>query len=240
MDITGLDAVAIFLPQWLESVRRDCSHPAVVTWCPFNETWDTIHHFPEKQGMEQNDDVVRIIYEQTKLADPTRPCVDTSGNYHVRTDIYDVHDYQQDPAIFKENYDKLFTENTLWDRHHFRWRFNGLKEGVRQTWKGEPVHISEYGGIGFKLENNDSSVMRKSSWSYGKAATSFEEFYDRYRALTTAILDNPRVFGFCYTQLTDVEQEKNGLFEFRDRKPKFDLAVIAKINRRKAACEAEA
>ena len=237
MNITELDAVAIFLPEWLESVRRDYNHPSLITWCPFNESWDTSHHFPELQGKEQNNDVIRIIYEQTKQLDPTRPCVDSSGNYHVKTDIYDVHDYQQDPAIFKENYDKLVTENELWDRHHFRWRFNGRTEGVRQTWKGEPVHVSEYGGIGFKLENNDFTEGRKTSWSYGKTTTSFEEFYARYEGLTVALLDNPKIFGFCYTQLTDVEQEKNGLFEYETRKPKFDMAVISEINKRKAACE---
>ena len=167
----------------------------------------------------------------------SRPCVDTSGNYHVKTDIYDVHDYQQDPVIFRENYDKLVTENELWDRHHFRWRFNGGKEGVRQTWRGEPVHVSEYGGIGFRLENNDFTDGRKKAWSYGKTTTSYEEFYARYEGLTVAMLDNPKIFGFCYTQLTDVEQEKNGLFEYETRKPKFDMAVISEINKRKAACE---
>ena len=237
MNITELDAVAIFLPEWLESVRRDYNHPALITWCPFNESWDTTHHFPELQGKEQNNDVVRIIYEQTKQLDPTRPCVDSSGNYHVKTDIYDVHDYQQDPAIFKENYDKLVTENELWDRHHFRWRFNGRTEGVRQTWKGEPVHVSEYGGIGFKLPDNDFTEGRKKAWSYGSATTSYEEFYARYEGLTVAMLDNPKIFGFCYTQLTDVEQEKNGLFEYETRKPKFDMAVISEINKRKAAVE---
>ena len=237
MNITELDAVAIFLPEWLESVRRDYNHPALITWCPFNESWDTTHHFPELQGKEQNNDVVRIIYEQTKQLDPTRPCVDSSGNYHVKTDIYDVHDYQQDPAIFKENYDKLVTENELWDRHHFRWRFNGRTEGVRQTWKGEPVHVSEYGGIGFKLPENDFTDGRKKAWSYGSATTSYEEFYARYEGLTVAMLDNPKIFGFCYTQLTDVEQEKNGLFEYETRKPKFDMAVISEINKRKAAVE---
>ena len=237
MNITELDAVAIFLPEWLESVRRDYNHPALITWCPFNESWDTTHHFPELQGKEQNNDVVRIVYEQTKQLDPTRPCVDSSGNYHVKTDIYDVHDYQQDPAIFKANYDKLVTENELWDRHHFRWRFNGRTEGVRQTWKGEPVHVSEYGGIGFKLENNDFTAGRKTAWSYGQATTSYEEFYARYEGLTVAMLENPRIFGFCYTQLTDVEQEKNGLFEYETRKPKFDMAVISEINKRKAAVE---
>lgn len=237
INITELDAVAIFLPEWLESVRRDYNHPSIITWCPFNETWDTCNHFPELQSKEQNNDVIRIIYEQTKQLDPTRPCVDTSGNFHVKTDIFDVHDYEQDPAIFKENYDKLVTENELVDRHHFRLRRNNLKYGVRQTWQGEPVHVSEYGGIGFKLENNDYTSDRKVAWSYGKTTSSFEEFYARYEGLTTAILNNPKIYGLCYTQLTDVEQEKNGLFEYETRKPKFDMAIISEINKRKAACE---
>ena len=237
IDITELDAVAIFLPEWLESVRRDYSHPSIVTWCPFNETWDTTNHFPEKQSKEQNNDVIRIIYEQTKLLDPTRPCVDTSGNYHVKTDIFDVHDYEQDPAIFKANYDKLITDNELVDRHHFRLRRNNMSYGIRQTWQGEPIHVSEYGGIGFKLENNDYTSERKVAWSYGKTTSSYEEFYARYEGLTVAILDNPKIYGLCYTQLTDVEQEKNGLFEYETRAPKFDMAIISEINKRKAACE---
>ena len=237
IDITEVDAVAIFLPEWLESVRRDYNHPSIVTWCPFNETWDTCNHFPEKQSKEQNNDVIRIVYEQTKLLDPTRPCVDTSGNFHVKTDIFDVHDYEQDPAIFKANYDKLVTENELVDRHHLRLRRNNLVYGVRQTWKGEPIHVSEYGGIGFKLENNDYTGGRKVAWSYGKTTSSYEEFYARYEGLTTAILDNPKIYGMCYTQLTDVEQEKNGLFEYESRAPKFDMAIISEINKRKAACE---
>ena len=150
--------------------------------------------------------------------------IDASGNYHVKTDIYDVHDYTQDPALFKENYDRLYTEGVLHDRFY-----------KRQKWDGEPVHVSEYGGIGFMIENNDAN--RKWTWSYGNSTTSYEEFYARYEGLTTAILDNPRIFGFCYTQLTDVEQEKNGLFDYVTREPKFDLAIISEINKRKAAIE---
>ena len=102
--------------------------------------------------------------------------------------------------------------------------------GGRQEWDGkQPLFISEYGGIGFALQGN--------SWSYGKAAGDREEFYQRYRGLTDAILDNPLIMGFCYTQLTDVEQEQNGLFTYKGREPKFDMTVIAAINQRKAAIE---
>ena len=161
------------------------------------------------------------------MLDPSRPCIDASGNYHFVTDIFDVHDYEQNCELFKEHYDKLYTENDLYDRCG----------KSRQRWNGEPVMVSEYGGIGFQLETNGFEKGRTGNWSYGKAALSFDEFYARYEALTTALLDNPMMCGFCYTQLTDVEQEKNGLFNYDDRSPKFDMAIISGINKKKAAIE---
>lgn len=219
IDHSDIANLPMFLTDWLASVRRDCNHPAVIGWCPLNETWDN-----GAQCKRQDPAFLRMVYEQTKLADPTRPCIDTSGNYHVVTDVFDVHDYDQNPESFKEHYDHLFTEGQLYDRL-----------SNRQTWKGEPVFVSEYGGIGFCLPKTDDA--RHVAWSYGNATHSYEEFYARYRGLTDALLDNPRMFGFCYTQLTDVEQEQNGLFTYRDRKPKFDLQILSSINRRKAAIE---
>ena len=223
LDVSDISNLATFLPDWLASVRRDRNHPALVGWCPFNETWDDGPH-----RSRQDDELLRIVYEQTKLADPTRPCIDTSGNFHVVTDIYDVHDYEQNPEIFKNNYDKLFTSGELYDQvnnHH----------ATKQKWNGEPVFMSEYGGIGFQLTSVDKD--RKVSWSYGKSTHSYEEFYARYKGLTDALLDNPKMIGFCYTQLTDVEQEQNGLFEYATRAPKFDMEIISAINKRKAAIE---
>ena len=101
--------------------------------------------------------------------------------------------------------------------------------------------VSEYGGIGFQLETNGFEKGRTGNWSYGKAALSFDEFYARYEALTTALLDNPMMCGFCYTQLTDVEQEQNGLYNY-DRSPKFTEKAIKKIaecNQAIAAIEKE-
>ena len=223
LDNSNIGHLATFLPDWLASVRRDFNHPALIGWCPFNETWDD-----GPFCSRQNNELLRIVYEQTKLADPTRPCIDTSGNFHVVTDIYDVHDYEQNPEIFKEHYDALVTENTLFDKVN-------LTNRTKQHWRGEPVFMSEYGGIGFKHEDADSD--RKTSWSYGKATHSYEEFYARYKGLTEALLDNPKMIGFCYTQLTDVEQEVNGLFDYYTREPKFDMSIISSINKKKAAIE---
>ena len=216
MDHSNMGNLSTFLPDWLASVRRDYNHPAIIGWCPFNET-----------PTNQNNELIRIVYELTKQADPTRPCIDTSGWIHVVTDIYDVHDYEQNPEIFKANYDRLVTEDTLYDK---------FSDGNRrcQSWRGEPVFMSEYGGIGLMIERDEE---RKKSWSYGKATASYEEFYARYKGLTDALLDNPKMIGFCYTQLTDVEQEKNGLFNYDDRSPKFDMKIISEINKRRAAIE---
>lgn len=213
LDYSRDGALEAMLPQWCESVARDFNHPAIVGWCPFNETWD-------RDGRKQNDELLRIIYRVTKQLDETRPCIDTSGNFHVETDIFDVHDYEQKVEIFKGNYDRLMTEGVLFERFPDRQEYDGKK----------PVFVSEYGGIQWSLGS------RGDAWGYGNAPKSEQEFIDRYKGLTDALLDNERMFGFCYTQLYDIEQEQNGLYYY-DRSPKFDPELFRRINSRKAAIE---
>ena len=216
LDVTRPDAVYSVLPEWLEEVERDFNHPALIGWCPFNETWDRDHR-------KQDDNVLRAVYLATKSADPTRPCIDTSGNYHVVTDIYDVHDYEQNVEVFKNHYDELANGGELWDQVNHR------GTGVRQQYDGKlPVFISEYGGIGWTKEEK--------AWGYGNMPKSEEEFIERFRGLTSAILDNPRIMGLCYTQLTNVEQEQNGLYTY-DRQSKFDVKIFKDILTQKAAIE---
>lgn len=211
LDVSYADSVYGILFEWLEAIERDFNHPSIVGWCPFNETWD-------KAGRKQNDDVVRLVYLATKAVDNTRPCIDTSGGYHVLTDIFDVHDYDQDPKLFKEHYDQLAVDGTLFDRF-----------SARQTYQiGQPTFVSEYGGIGWTKDGT--------GWGYGNAPKSKEEFLIRLEGLTDALLDNPRMFGFCYTQLTDVEQEKNGLYTYQ-REAKFPPEIIQPIFSKKAAIE---
>ncbi|MBE6637746.1 MAG: beta-galactosidase [Ruminococcaceae bacterium] len=210
LDHSYADSIYGILPEWLEEVERDFNHPAIVGWCPFNETWD-------QNGRKQYDDALAVVYYATKAADPTRPCIDTSGNFHVVTDIYDVHDYEQDPAKFAETHASLATDGTYRDRF-----------GNRQNYDGKlPFFVSEYGGIQW---------TDKGGWGYGNAPKTEEEFLARLKGLTDVLLDNPRIFAYCYTQLTDVEQEQNGLYTY-DRKPKFDPAIIHAIFSKKAAVE---
>lgn len=213
LDITEPGSVLNFLPEWLEALERDYSHPAIIGWCPFNETWD-------QNNRRQCDDVLRLVYETTKAFDKTRPCIDTSGNFHVVTDIFDVHDYEQDPEKFAEYY-KDIDKGIVRDQ---------VERGIpnRQKYRGEPLFMSEYGGI----RKSDSSE----GWGYGNAPQNDEEFINRYRALTDILLDNPHFIGFCYTQLYDVEQEVNGLMTYH-RAFKLDPGIFREINSRKAAIE---
>ena len=200
--------MGIFLREWLEVVARDFNAPCIVGWCPYNEVWGE-----SNEGLREL--TLQMTYRATKAADPTRPCIDTSGGLHTETDIYDLHDYEQDPAIFRGHY-----PHDAMPHEPFRGRqaYDGVK----------PFFISEYGGIRWTED--------ASGWGYGVAPVTAEEFIARYDGLTQALLDHPDHMGFCYTQLTDVEQEQNGLYTY-DRKPKFDPAVIAAINRRPAAIE---
>ena len=59
-----------------------------------------------------------------------------------------------------------------------------------------------------------------------------EEFFTRLEKLTDVILSMDHICGYCYTQLTDVEQEKNGVY-FYDRSSKFDTSRFLHIFSRK-------
>ncbi|AIQ73223.1 beta-galactosidase [Paenibacillus odorifer] len=213
LNITGADSLSHFLPEWLEGMQRDFNHPALIGWCPFNETWD-------RDGVKQHNAVLQIVYDVTKRMDPTRPVIDTSGNFHVATDIFDLHDYDQNPQTFRDRYEPM---------KHGGQVFNTFPD--RQTYEGQPYFISEYGGIWWNPQQKDEK-----SWGYGDRPTSEQMFIERYEGLTNVLLDHPLMFGFCYTQLYDVEQEVNGLYTY-DRQPKFDPERIRRINARKAAIE---
>ena len=158
----------------------------------------------------------------TKAADPTRPVIDTSGNYHVVTDLFDVHDYLQDPDEFAKCYSRI-DEGIVLDQ------VERATPG-RQKYTGGPVFVSEYGGIKWAVGE------QQDAWGYGKSVQTPEEFLARYKGLTDALLDNERICAFCYTQLYDVEQEQNGLMTY-DRQFKFDPALFHAINTRKAKIE---
>ena len=219
LDHSYADSIYGILPEWMEEVQRDFNHPAIIGWCPFNETWDV-------KGRHQYDECIRLVYRVTKALDPTRPCIDTSGNYHVETDIYDVHDYEQRPDIFRAHYDKLMTEGVLYDSAGDHCDRQGRL--YQCAYHGEPTFVSEYGGIQWSED--------QSGWGYGESPKTVEEFIDRFTQLTAALMQNDKMFGLCYTQLTDVEQEQNGLLTYK-REPKVDPAIIRRVLSEEAAIE---
>ena len=224
LDHSDPTAIYSFMPEWLEELERDRNHPAIIGWCPFNETWDY-------NGRAQYKGFIGGIYRITKAVDPSRPCIDTSGNFHEETDIFDFHDYDQNPETFKVNYDRLMTEGELFDRLSED-QLN--RNANRQFYTGGPVFCSEYGGIRWAPEYKEGTGT--GSWGYGEDVKGMEDFKMRFKGLTDALLDNDRIMGLCYTQLTDVEQEQNGLYTY-DRRSKFDAAWIRSVMSRKAAIE---
>ena len=205
------------LPEWMEEVERDFSHPSIIGWCPFNETWD-------KNGKCHSVALIDTVYDVTKAMDATRPVIANSGSFPTtRTDVHDVHDYEQDPDTFRSYYARM-EEGILLDQLQRRFP-------DRQVFKSElPVFVSEYGGIKWILDEDVKA------WGYGKSVTTEEEFFARLEGLTDALLENPNVFAYCYTQLTDVEQEQNGLLTY-DRRFKFAPERFARIFAKKAAIE---
>ena len=218
----GLDAtlegnIYNFLPEWLEEIERDFSHPSIIGWCPFNETW-------ENHGRQQCVHFLDTVYDVTKAIDKTRPTVTTSGSLPTqRTDMHDVHDYEQDPEKFKamfEDFDKGIIKDQLYRRYPKKQKYNTAL----------PVFVSEYGGIKWVLKNTEDA------WGYGTSVMNEEAFFERLEGLTDILLENENVFAYCYTQLTDVEQEQNGLLTYQ-REFKFAPEKYHRIFSKKAAIE---
>jgi len=198
------------LPEWLTVLERDFNHPALIMWTPFNET-----------PRSQDPWLLRNIYLTTKSIDPTRPVHDVSGFRHVQTDIYSVHNYEGDPDKFAALFEPFKTGGAPWI----------FDPDYDAPFAGQPYIVDEYGGIWWNPGQSGGPA-----WGYGNRPRSVEEYIERYRRLTGALLDNPKMFGFCYTQLYDIEQEVNGIYTY-ERKPKFDSAVLKAINSRRAAYE---
>ena len=213
---------ASFITQWIEAVQRDYSHPAIIGWCGLNETYQVL-----TDRITDLDDVTRAMFLAAKGMDKTRPVLDASGYSHrvIDSDVYDAHNYEQNPAEFA----RIFAPGG----EPFRNDCEGDRISV--PYAGQPYFVSEYGGIWWNAElaarsnsQTDAEQDRSQSWGYGQRIASEDEFYERFEGLTRVLCSNPGHFGYCYTQLTDVFQEENGIYDFK-RQPKFDINRIRRI-----------
>ena len=220
-----------YITQWLECLERDYSHPSIVGWCPLNETWQNL-----LDRMTALDDVTRGMYLATKAMDSTRPVLDTSGYSHrvPEADVYDSHDYTQDPETFRERQAGL-ANGAPYLNSAAGWGLPARLVGNLQwsvPYRGQPYFVSEFGGIWW----NPDAAEGEDSWGYGERPRDLEEFYSRFEKLCAILLDDVNMFGYCYTQLTDIYQEQNGIYRF-DRSLKFDLERVRAAQVRPAAIE---
>jgi hypothetical protein len=177
---------------------------------PINESWGAPRL---KRDRRQANHLISLYY-LTKSLDDSRLVISNDGWEHTISDILTIHDYAGEKEVLNERYSKL--ENTLEFTPADRFLF---VPGF--SYQGEPILVSEFGGIAYKKSDWQG-------WGY-TSASSDDDFIKRYYNVVSSLLESPLVQGFCYTQITDVEQEINGLLTY-DRKPKVDLQIIREIN----------
>ena len=196
--------------EWMENVRRDYNHPSIVAWVPLNESWGVqeIRNDSKQQAHSM------AAYYITKSLDSTRVVVDNDGWEHTCGDLLTIHDYEGNPQVIHERY--LALENTL----KYTPAGKDLYVGGC-SYSGQPIIISEYGGVCFTGEGADG-------WGYS-SDSNLEEYERHITSLTAELIGSPYVQGYCYTQFCDIETEQNGLVTY-DRRPKLPLKRIRKAN----------
>jgi beta-galactosidase/beta-glucuronidase len=196
--------------EWQEAVIRDYNHPCIVAWIPMNESWGVPNLASDRSQTEH----LLALYHLTRSLDPTRSVVSNDGWEHAITDLCTIHDYRDAEALAKSY---ATPESAVAAEPADRPVYV-----PGYAYRGEPILITEFGGIAYSGDEE--------GWGYSTVAGG-DEFLERYEALIAALLRCQPVQGFCYTQLTDVEQEVNGLLAY-DRKPKANLDRIRKITTR--------
>jgi beta-galactosidase/beta-glucuronidase len=202
--------------EWMEAVRRDLSHPCIIAWVPFNESWG-VPNLPDNLA-ERN--WVRALYHLTKTLDPTRPVIGNDGWESIATDVIGIHDYDGDPEQILKRYHAEDILPRLLKQERPGGRLLVLEEHVADSL---PVMLTEFGGI--------TESKAKGAWGYSRVQSG-EDLAERYGELLAAVNSLTLFSGFCYTQFTDTYQEANGLLR-ADRTPKFSLEEMSAATRGK-------
>jgi beta-galactosidase/beta-glucuronidase len=201
--------------EWSEVIRRDSSHPSIVTWVPLNESWGVQHISHDATAREY----ARSLFHITKSLDPTRPVVSNDGWEHLDSDIWSIHDYEASGEVVAARYANRSSVDAL---------FAGLGPAGRRLRlsdepdRGQPVMLTEFGGVKFTPDAADDDA-----WGYSTAASA-ADFDRRLTALLDAVRASEVLAGYCYTQLTDTGQETNGVVT-ADRTPKLPIERLRAI-----------
>ena len=224
-------AITRMVQEWIEVIDRDYSHPCIVVWVPFNESWGV----PNLMSMQSHRHAVEALYHLTRTLDSTRPVIGNDGWEAAATDIIGIHDYDADPEKIRARYaDKT---QDLFDRRRPGGRILTL-DGYPH--RGQPIMLTEFGGIAYvkvkqaeqaeKAEQAEQAEQKTgSTWGYSSVAGQ-PELAGNYRKLLAVVNDAAMFSGFCYTQFADTFQEANGLL-YADRTPKFPIEQISAATR---------
>ncbi|WP_020666648.1 glycoside hydrolase family 2 protein [Amycolatopsis nigrescens] len=192
----GPSAVQRLTREWLEILHRDRSHPSVIAWVPLNESWGV----PDISAAPEQAHFVSSLYHLTKSIDPSRPVISNDGWETREADIYGVHDYTGHGAVLRERYGSP---------ESIRRMLGAGRPGGRRVLLGKadldvPVMLTEFGGLSF-------APIEGEKWFGYSTVDDSDELVKLLGELVSAVLESPGLAGFCYTQLTDTEQETNGL-----------------------------
>jgi beta-galactosidase/beta-glucuronidase len=205
-----------FTREWTEAVERDYNHPSIVMWVPINESWGTPNLLDPRQQQH-----LKAMYTLTKSLDATRPVIDNDGWEHTdMTDLFAIHDYAAAGSTLQAKYADLGKPGAKMPDNARLALIPGYE------YNGTPVLLSEFGGISYIMPGQQAP---EGSWGYSGVEPNQTAAFERLRGLWQGIHQTPGFAGICYTQLTDVEQEINGLMTY-DRKLKFDAAELKKLN----------
>lgn len=199
--------------EWLDIVTQNYNHPSLVTWVIFNESWGVRNIMLS----EEQSNLATGLYYLTKSIDTMRPVISNDGWMHAKSDILTLHHYEQDGEKLYSFYDDLYKLVEGGTPGHQHLPYAGGYE-----YEGQPIIMSEFGGTAYTGETNDVC------WGYGNGVANDDEYIERLTSLVDAI-KRMNISGYCYTQITDVEQEVNGVLR-ADRTPKVDPQHIRKIN----------
>ncbi|MGG6267274.1 glycoside hydrolase family 2 protein [Leptolyngbya sp. AN03gr2] len=208
-------AVERITKEWMEVLDRDSSHPCIIAWVPFNESWGV----PNLAETPAHRHYVQTLYYLTKTLDPTRPVIGNDGWESTTTDILAIHDYDTQPQQLAKRYGPEVKLSDLFQNQRPGGRILTLDGYPHQ---GQPIMLTEFGGIAY---TKPTDKIADRAWGYDRTSDVCD-LQQRYYSLLSAVNRVEMFSGFCYTQLTDTFQEANGLL-YADRTPKFDFAAIA-------------